>query len=80
MLPLAALVQPRLALSRYSQRAFPFEQSRMRVIKAAVERMRDEIAEVFWLNLRSACISDCASPIVARANASASYSKQRDHM
>jgi len=33
-----------LALSRYSQRAFPFEQGRVRIIKPAVERVRGEIA------------------------------------
>ena len=37
----------RLALAGHSQRAFPFKQRRMRVIKAAVERVRCEIAEVF---------------------------------
>ena len=36
-----------LALIRRSQRVFPFEQRRMRVIKAAVERVRGEIAQVF---------------------------------
>src|SRR6266487_2980355 len=36
-----------LALSRYSQRAFSFEQGRMRVIKAAVERVRCEVAQIF---------------------------------
>ena len=39
---------PLLALSRYSQGAFPLEQGRMRVIKAAVERVWREIAEVFF--------------------------------
>src|SRR6266513_990020 len=37
-----------LALSCYLQRAFPFEQGRMRVIKTAVERMWSEIAEIFF--------------------------------
>ncbi len=37
-----------LVLGRYSQRAFSFEQGRMRVIKTAVERMRNEIAQVFF--------------------------------
>ncbi len=30
------------------QRTFPFKQGRMRVIKAAVERVRREIAQVFF--------------------------------
>ena len=32
-----------------SQRAFSFEQSRMRVIKTAVERMRREVAQIFFV-------------------------------
>ena len=57
---------PLLALTLYSQSAFPFQQSRVRVIKAAVERVWREIAQVF---LRQ---------FATRANASASYSKRRD--
>ena len=37
-----------LDLARHLQRAFPFKQRRMGVIKAAVERMRREIAQVFF--------------------------------
>jgi hypothetical protein len=37
-----------LALSPYLQRAFPFGQGRMRVIEPAVERVRGEIAQVFF--------------------------------
>src|SRR6267143_2844288 len=37
-----------LALNRYSQGTFPFQQGRMRVIKAAVERMGREIAQVVF--------------------------------
>ena len=37
-----------LALSGSSQRTFPFKQRRMGVIKAAVERVRGEIAQVFF--------------------------------
>ena len=39
---------PLLALTLYSQSAFSFEQSRMRVIKTAVERMGREIAQVVF--------------------------------
>jgi len=45
-----------------------------------LERVRRQVAEVFLVSLRSACTSGCASPMVARANASASYSKRRDQM
>src|SRR6266542_907473 len=40
-----------LVLSRYSQRTFPFKQGRMGVIKAAVERVWCEIAQVFFAKL-----------------------------
>src|SRR5256885_15112044 len=39
---------PLLALTLYSQSAFPFQQSRVRVIKAAVERVWREIAQVVF--------------------------------
>ena len=37
-----------LDLGRHSQRAFPFKQRRMGVIKTTVERVRGEIAQVFF--------------------------------
>ena len=39
---------PLLALRCYSQRTFPFKQGRMGVIKAAIKRVRREIAQVFF--------------------------------
>src|SRR6266567_9574537 len=39
---------PLLALTLYSQSAFPCQQSRVRVIKAAVERVWREIAQVVF--------------------------------